>query len=88
MTQKTHPHFTAFMGLRRLAAGPLAEVALAVRDVSRRPAAPSIIIFDDATGHPVELPPRLAGLAGVPQHYGVVPNDLHAVRARGRALTS
>jgi uncharacterized protein len=55
MPRKTHPHFTAFMGLQRLAAGPLAEVALAVMDVSRRPAAPPIIIFDDATGHPVDL---------------------------------
>ncbi|WP_291847404.1 DUF2239 family protein [Bradyrhizobium sp.] len=48
-------HFTAFMGLERLAAGPLAEVARAVMEISRRPAAPPIIIFDDATGRPVDL---------------------------------
>ena len=55
MLHSTHPQFTAFMGQRRLAAGPLAEVALAVMNASRRPAAPPIIIFDDATGRPIDL---------------------------------
>ena len=30
MADKTRPHFTAFLGPQRLAAGPLAEVAIAV----------------------------------------------------------
>ena len=55
MIHNTRPHFTAFMGDRRLAAGPLAEVALAVMNAARRPAAPPIIIFDDATGRPLDL---------------------------------
>jgi uncharacterized protein len=55
MVRSTRPHFTAFMGQRRLAAGPLAEVALAVMNASRRPAAPPIIIFDDANGRPIDL---------------------------------
>jgi len=55
MVQNTRPHFTAFMGHRLLAAGPLAEVALAVMNASRRPAAPPIIIFNDATGRPLDL---------------------------------
>jgi uncharacterized protein len=55
MVQSTRPHFTAFMGHRLLAAGPLAEVALAVMNASRRPAAPPIIIFNDATGRPLDL---------------------------------
>ena len=55
MVDKTRPHFTAFMGPQRLAAGPLAEVALAVMNASRRPAAPPIIIFNDATGRPLDL---------------------------------
>jgi len=41
MVQNTRPHFTAFMGHRLLAAGPLAEVALAVMNAlakARRPA--------------------------------------------------
>ena len=55
MVQNTRPHFTAFMGHQLLAAGPLAEVALAVMNASRRPAAPPIIIFNDATGRPLDL---------------------------------
>src|SRR4029079_7643698 len=50
MANSPHPNFTAFVGQRLLAAGPLAEVALAVMNVARRPAAPPIIIFSDATG--------------------------------------
>ncbi len=55
MTHQTRPHYTAFLGLTRLAAGPLAEVAIAVMQASRRPAAPSIIIFSDANGQPIDL---------------------------------
>ena len=55
MADKTRPHFTAFLGPQRLAAGPLAEVAIAVMQASRRPAAPPIIIFSDATGQPIDL---------------------------------
>ena len=43
------------MGPQRLAAGPLAEVAIAVMQASRRPATPPIIIFSDATGQPIDL---------------------------------
>ena len=39
-----------------------------------------------ATGEPVELPPRLAALHGMDEHYEVVPNDLDAVRAKVREL--
>ncbi|MEH2521600.1 hypothetical protein V1279_007173 [Bradyrhizobium sp. AZCC 1610] len=55
MVDNTRPQFTAFMGPQRLANGPLAEVAIAVMNVSRRPAAPPIIIFADATGQPIDL---------------------------------
>ncbi len=55
MIHSNRPHFTAFMGQRLLASGPLAEVALAVMNASRRPAAPPIIIFSDATGRPIDL---------------------------------
>ena len=41
-----------------------------------------------ATGEIVELPPRLAGLKELPERFEVVPNDLDAVRARVRAVTS
>src|SRR5215217_4765649 len=55
MAENNRPHFTAFVGPLRLAAGPLAEVAIAVMQASRRPAAPPIIIFSDATGYPIDL---------------------------------
>jgi len=55
MIQTTHPSFTAFIGHRRLVAGPLAEVALAVMKASRKLAAEPIVIFDDATGRPIDL---------------------------------
>jgi len=55
MADTTRPQFTAFIGPQRLAAGPLAEVAIAVMQASRRPAAPPIIIFSDATGQPIDL---------------------------------
>ena len=41
---------TAFAGDRRVAAGPLSEVALAVRAQS-----PAALVFDDATGRVVDL---------------------------------
>jgi uncharacterized protein len=55
MADSTRPQFTAFIGPQRLASGPLAEVAIAVMNASRRPAAPPIIIFADATGQPIDL---------------------------------
>lgn len=55
MTYPIRPHFTAFVGPQRLASGPLAEVALAVMKASRKATAEPIIIFDDATGRPIDL---------------------------------
>jgi hypothetical protein len=44
--------FTAFLGQRRLASGPAADVALAVK---RAEPQPGIIVFDDGTGRPVDF---------------------------------
>jgi hypothetical protein len=55
MIQSTRPQFTAFTGQHRLATGPLAEVALAVMEASRKAASAPIVIFDDATGRPIDL---------------------------------
>ncbi|MBC9882627.1 DUF2239 family protein [Bradyrhizobium sp. INPA01-394B] len=49
--QKT---FTAFQGHQRLASGPAGEVALVVKRVAPRPEQP-IIIFEDATGRPIDF---------------------------------
>ena len=46
--------FTAFEGARRLASGPLDEVALAIKRVEQHTSAP-IAIFDDLTGRPIDL---------------------------------
>jgi hypothetical protein len=46
--------FTAFEGLRRLAAGSLAEVALAIKN-NTRPLSGPIAIFSDATGCAIDL---------------------------------
>ncbi|NTZ85866.1 DUF2239 family protein [Burkholderia metallica] len=49
------PSYTAFDGHRRLASGPLAAVALAVRQAAGDAMPGSILIFDDATGRSIDL---------------------------------
>src|SRR5215475_13074189 len=46
--------FTAFEGQRRLASGPLAEIALAIKGATR-PLAQPIAIFSDKTGRAIDL---------------------------------
>jgi uncharacterized protein len=48
----------AFNGHRRIAAGPLHEVAAAVKIATEDGAAGPVLIFDDATGRVVDLDPR------------------------------
>ena len=55
MVQTSPSSFTAFLGPNWLASGPLAEVAIAVMKASRIAAAPPTIIFDDASGRPIDL---------------------------------
>src|SRR6516225_10063148 len=75
--------FTAFEGERRLAFGPLAEVALAVKRVEGRAFAP-IAVFSDSTGRAVDLDLRgsdedvVARLAETPAPPAETP------RGRGR----
>jgi hypothetical protein len=47
-------NFTAFEGQRRLATGPIAEVALAIKGATR-PGASPLAIFSDITGRPIDL---------------------------------
>lgn len=54
-TSLLHPSYTAFDGHRRLASGPLAAVALAVRQAAGDAMAGTILIFDDATGRSIDL---------------------------------
>jgi len=46
--------FTAFEGLRRLASGPLSEIAPAIKRAEAHAAEP-IFVFSDATGRPIDL---------------------------------
>lgn len=46
---------TAFQGTKRIASGPLSEVALKVKAVVDRGEASPILIFDDVTAEPVEV---------------------------------
>ena len=47
-------NFTAFEGQRRLASGPIAEVALAIKGATR-PSASPITIFSDSSGRSIDL---------------------------------
>ncbi|MFT3904812.1 MAG: DUF2239 family protein [Steroidobacteraceae bacterium] len=51
------PRFSAFDGFKRIASGPLAEVALQVRRAERDATRP-ILIFDDRTGAPLDIDTR------------------------------
>src|SRR5665213_3870133 len=55
MIQSLSQHFTAFVGQRQLASGQLAEVAVAVMATSKRHVTEPIVIFDDASGRPIDL---------------------------------
>jgi hypothetical protein len=52
---------TAFDGLRRLAAGPLHEVALAVKNAADQGVIGPVTIYDDATGRVIDVDTRGTG---------------------------
>ena len=82
--------FTAFIGHQRLASGPLAEVALAVLKASKNAGAEPIVIFDDATGRPIDLDLRgterdiVARLPQPASNAETAAEDLSAPEPRGR----
>jgi hypothetical protein len=80
---------TAFHGHRRLASGPLSEVALAVRNATEAAAAHPVFIFDDATGRVIDLDMRVDMRAPViPESVNnrseSVVNSVAELRGRGR----
>ena len=76
-----HPQTcTAFVGSRRLAAGSLAEVALAVSQALQADPLAAVLVFDDQTARPVELDTR-GDEAEVRARYAPEPE---AQRGRGR----
>ena len=48
-------NFTAFIGQRRLATGPLADVSLAIRKNTKPSGGQPILIFDDQSGRSVDI---------------------------------
>jgi uncharacterized protein len=90
MIHSARPNFTAFMGQRLLAAGPLAEVALAVMNAARRPAAPPIVIFSDSNGRPIDLDLRgtereiIARLPQPAPNLKIAAEEIAATEPRGR----
>ena len=82
--------FTAFMSHQRLASGPLAEVALAVLKAPKGLGAEPIVIFDDATGRPIDLDLRgterdiVARLPQPASNTETPAEDLSASEPRGR----
>jgi hypothetical protein len=78
--------FTAFDGPGRLAAGPLREVALAVKRAGET--AEAVMIFSDRTGRPVDLDLRGSDaeiLARLPiQAAAELPQETPASEPRGR----
>lgn len=78
--------FTAFEGQRRLATGPLAEVALAVKRAAPGAAEP-IAIFSDSTGRATDLDLRGSPdevLARLPDTTSLMPDALPSSEPRGR----
>ena len=86
MSEALSPTFTAFAGDRLLATGPLAEVAIAVKIASGNIADP-VLIFDDATGHSLDLDLRGSHrdiVARLPQPPAAVTVAPAEPRGRGR----
>jgi uncharacterized protein len=90
MIQADSKCFTAFRGDRRLTSGPLAEVALAAMKASGSAAAEPIVIFDDASGRPIDLDLRgterdiVARLPQPASNSEPSADDLAAAEPRGR----
>ena len=58
MTDTPPNFYTAFNGHRRIASGPLQTVALVVKQAIESGAASPVLIFDDATGHSIDIDTR------------------------------
>ena len=91
MNQARFNQFTAFIGQRLLASGPLAEVAVAVMDANQESVTNPILIFSDATGRSIDLDLRGTKrdvVARLPPRANPEPNADEAAasepRGRGR----
>lgn len=80
MTDYLNRACTAFAGTSELARGPLIDVALAVKSAD---AATPVLVFDDATGKPVELDLR-GGTADIVRRLSEQAEWENAPKTRGR----
>jgi len=55
MPENAEPLFTAFIGERRIAAGLLRDVAIAVKDARENGLSGEILVFDDEAARPIEV---------------------------------
>jgi hypothetical protein len=74
---------TAFSGSRRIAQGPLGEVALAVKAAAAADPQAQLLTFDDATGRVIDLDLRGSDAAVLARLVPAAAEDLPA-RSRGR----
>jgi len=74
--------FTAFAGHQRLAAGPLAEIALAVKRAEGGPL--PLLIYADATGKAIDLDTRGSEMEVAARYAAPLPEPSHEARGRGR----
>ncbi|MES2030939.1 MAG: DUF2239 family protein [Pseudomonadota bacterium] len=87
MNTAPYNSFSAFAGDRLLAAGPLAEVAIAVKIASGGQIADPITIFDDSTGRSIDLDLRGSHrdiVARLPQPPAAPAEAAAEPRGRGR----
>lgn len=78
------PTFTAFLGTRRLAAGTLQQVALAVRLAQQRDPRAQPLVFADATGRQQDLDTRGSEAEVAARHAQPAPPEPAAESPRGR----
>lgn len=89
MNSGSQASYTAFEGYRRIARGPLASVALAIKRAMARNPADAVLIFDDTAGRPIDIDLRgseeevLARFAQSPGREHGQPGGA-ACRGRGR----
>jgi hypothetical protein len=79
-----HPTVTAFQGLRRLASGTLAEVAVAVQGTPVTDPHGAILVFDDRSGAVVDLDLRGDADAVRHRYAPVAAEQPGPLRGRGR----
>lgn len=83
MTEALDISFVAFQAGARIAAGPLADVAAAARKALDRDESLGVLIFEDATGRPVDVDLR-GTVDDILRRFAPPPSEPPAARRPGR----